>query len=391
MRNYLRWSLAKKLALMAGLLVLTGVIALTSQLVLAEGEKPTTQKLVTVYDQGNKRVILTDHATVGEALKQAGIDLAKDDRVEPSRQAELTADKFNINIYRAQPVVIIDGVKRVKIMSSYRSARQIVSHAGLDFHPEDEVETKINFLAPGESMGVEYVVKRSKALNLVYYGKAEQVRTQANTVAEFLKSKNIKLAAADKMSLTGSAKITNDLTLEIWREGKQELIVEEPVKFKVEQIQDFNRNNGYREIKTPGKDGRRLVTYEVEIRNGQEVARRELASVSIEEAITQVEVIGMGLKYTGGGSKDQWLAAAGIPQSMWGYADSIVQRESGWNPNAVNRRSGACGLAQALPCSKVPGNPFDPVDSLRWMDGYVNARYGGWAGAYAFWQKNKWY
>lgn len=96
-------------------------------------------------------------------------------------------------------------------------------------------------------------------------------------------------------------------------------------------------------------------------------------------------------QYSGGGSKDEWMSAAGISQNDWAYVDYIVKRESGWNPNATNRSSGACGLVQALPCSKVPGNGYNPVDNLRWATGYANARYGGWAGAYNFWIKNHWW
>jgi soluble lytic murein transglycosylase-like protein len=97
------------------------------------------------------------------------------------------------------------------------------------------------------------------------------------------------------------------------------------------------------------------------------------------------------LFYTGGGAPAEWMAAAGIPESDWGYVDYIVSHESGWNPNATNRSSGACGLVQALPCSKVPGNGYNPVDNLRWGTGYASSRYGGWAGAYAFWSKNHWW
>lgn len=95
--------------------------------------------------------------------------------------------------------------------------------------------------------------------------------------------------------------------------------------------------------------------------------------------------------YTGGGSSAEWMAAAGIPESDWGYVDFIVTRESSWNPNAVNPSSGASGLVQALPCGKVPGNCFDPVDNLRWANGYAQARYGSWAGAVEFWQNNRWW
>ena len=91
------------------------------------------------------------------------------------------------------------------------------------------------------------------------------------------------------------------------------------------------------------------------------------------------------------GTKYDWLAAAGIPESDWKYADYIVSKESSWNPNAVNPSSGACSLAQSLPCSKIPGNWRDPVNALKWQYQYVKNRYGGYYGAYQFWITNKWY
>lgn len=91
------------------------------------------------------------------------------------------------------------------------------------------------------------------------------------------------------------------------------------------------------------------------------------------------------------GDKYTWLAASGIPESEWQYVDFIVSRESGWNPNAVNPSSGACGLGQQLPCGKWPGAWNDPVAALKAQYGYVNARYGGYAGAYSFWLASRWY
>lgn len=91
------------------------------------------------------------------------------------------------------------------------------------------------------------------------------------------------------------------------------------------------------------------------------------------------------------GSKADWLAASGIPQSDWAYVDSIVQRESGWNPNAVNKGSGACGLGQQLPCGKWAGAWNDPVAALQAQYEYVKGRYGSYAGAVGFWNTNHWY
>lgn len=93
------------------------------------------------------------------------------------------------------------------------------------------------------------------------------------------------------------------------------------------------------------------------------------------------------------GTKFDWMAQAGIPQSDWQYVDYIVMKESSWNPNAVNPNGGACGLAQSLPCGKqaVYGAWNDPVANLKWQYDYVRGRYGGYAGAHAFWLANSWY
>lgn len=41
-------------------------------------------------------------------------------------------------------------------------------------------------------------------------------------------------------------------------------------------------------------------------------------------------------------------------EGHWEYLDRLIGTgESGWNPKAVNPTSGACGIGQALPCSKM--------------------------------------
>lgn len=69
--------------------------------------------------------------------------------------------------------------------------------------------------------------------------------------------------------------------------------------------------------------------------------------------------------------------------------DSIVQRESSWNPNAVNKSSGACGLPQALPCSKIADN--SPEGQIAWMISYIQNRYQTPNGALQFWLAHNWY
>jgi hypothetical protein len=68
---------------------------------------------------------------------------------------------------------------------------------------------------------------------------------------------------------------------------------------------------------------------------------------------------------------------------------AIVQHESGWNPEAVNKSSGACGLGQALPCSKMADKSIE--GQLKWMISYISNRYGTPSHAWKFWQNKGWY
>ncbi|GAA1297103.1 transglycosylase SLT domain-containing protein [Streptomyces sp. NBC_00257] len=74
---------------------------------------------------------------------------------------------------------------------------------------------------------------------------------------------------------------------------------------------------------------------------------------------------------------------------------NIVQHESGWNHTATNASSGAYGLVQALPGSKMASAGADwktnPSTQIKWGMDYMNSRYGSPCGAWSFWQANHWY
>lgn len=105
----------------------------------------------------------------------------------------------------------------------------------------------------------------------------------------------------------------------------------------------------------------------------------------VEKAEEKAPVVPAGPpRYTGGGSPAEWMAAAGIAESDWGYVDYIVSRESTWNPNAINAAGGYCGLVQIAPLHGVE-NCTDPVVNLTWATSYAVGRYGSWEGAYNHW------
>jgi hypothetical protein len=82
--------------------------------------------------------------------------------------------------------------------------------------------------------------------------------------------------------------------------------------------------------------------------------------------------------------------------SQFGALNNIINRESGWRVNAQNPTSGAYGIPQALPGSKMAVAGADwrtnGATQLKWMiDDYIGPRYGSPNNAWSFWQRNGWY
>jgi uncharacterized protein YabE (DUF348 family) len=280
--------------LVAGLLAAAiAVVWLTTGLVArASDGTDTATRLVTVYDRGDKQVIRTEAATVGEVLKQAEIEVDNIDKVEPATDEPILAGDFNINIYRARPVVIVDGTNHHKLITPAQTPAEVAKEAGVELKDKDEVtlELSTDYLATG--VNSQYVVKRAKSVWLNFYGKVAELRTQTATVSDFLAENKITVSKGDYLSAAKTAKVTDGMSLEIWRNGSNLVTREEPVKFAVRQVKDYDRPASYHAVKTPGQDGVQTVTYELMMQGGKVLEQREVGRVVTKQPVEQVEVIG---------------------------------------------------------------------------------------------------
>src|SRR5262249_39809856 len=84
------------------------------------------------------------------------------------------------------------------------------------------------------------------------------------------------------------------------------------------------------------------------------------------------------------------LGSYGWSASEVSCLQSLWDAESGWNPTASNPTSGAYGIPQALPGSKMASAGADwqtnPATQIRWGLGYIKATYGSPCAAWSHWQ-----
>ena len=201
----------------------------------AEG-KSSSRHLVHVYDRGEEKTIVTNALTVRQTLQAAKISIdEKMDTVEPNIDMELTGSKYQVNIFRARPITIVDGNKRLKITTAEQTPALIAKAAGLTLYREDKT----------------------------YF------------------------TESDDLLVNGAS-----LVMKIER-AKQRMVTEEvDIDFQIEQVRDDSQPIGFKSVRQLGEKGVRKITYRVEVDSEREVNRREMSSEIMRQPKKQVETIG---------------------------------------------------------------------------------------------------
>lgn len=299
----------------------------------------TEEHFVTIHDSGEQLTLKTTARTVSEVIKRARLRVDSHDIIEPAPDVAINADNFHINIYRSHPVVVEDGATRKYLLTASHDPASIAKSAGLTLYDGDNIRqvSSNNFLEAGVTT-----------------------------------------------------------TYRIKRQGGRTITVESNLPFTEESVDDPALDIGQTKLLSLGEEGRKITKYKVNFVNNKEVSR-EL----ISETIAKVPVPRRVAKGAKRPIPPEWntcagyARAAGVSEADLYVALQLIYRESGCRFWAENTSSGAYGIPQALPGSKMASAGADwktnPVTQIRWMIGYVNGRYGGWSGAWNWWQAKHWY
>jgi uncharacterized protein YabE (DUF348 family) len=367
--------------------------------------RSTDTHVVIINHDNAEQSLPTREKTVGDILERAEIEINEGDVVEPALETEVVSDNFRINVYRGVPVTIVDRDRKISVHSAAKTPRSIVKQAGIEVYPEDRLEMSPaeNFLVEG-SIGQRLVIKRATAVALNLYGTQLSLRTQAETVGELLEEKNIQLAEGDTVQPGLGTPLKSGDQVFVLREGIKIEFAEEEIPMPEQIVEDHNLSFGTQVLRQQGSAGKRLVTYQVDENTGE---RKKIQEIDIVEAVPQIIARGQAVQIPD--DKRSVMAAAGIAPSDYPYVDFIISHESGWCPTKLQGQIGYCppyapetipsnlgyGLGQATPGTKMSlyGSDWktNAVTQLEWAISYVNGRYGSWEEAYNFWQTNRWW
>ena len=153
----------------------------------------------------------------------------------------------------------------------------------------------------------------------------------------------------------------------------------------------------YRRAQALGKQSDAVEQQSGEIKAARK--RAEEAEAAAAAAAEKARVAAIANQGYTPGTTDLHEIARQILANKFSYGDDqfacfswIISRESNWDPQATNRSSGAFGLPQSLPGSKMASAGADwrtnPATQIIWGVQYMKTRYGSPCEAQTYWQSH---
>ena len=335
--------------------------------------------------------------TVGQVLAAGGITVGERDLVAPAAN-QLVAKGEQIVVRHARQLEVeVDGAPET-VWTTALTVGEAVEALGLR---DGEVRLSAS---RSSSLGRETLhVSTQKTIHLVVDGQVIDGVSTATTVRDALRDIGLVLNEGDQMSVPLDAAAVDGLAVLVTRGQSSGEVVTEALPFETQEIEDDGLVKGTRIVTQAGRAGVRTTTYDLEVVGGVVVGRTVVTSIITRAPVTQIVKVGTSqlptnVKVSPGSAQalgKEMAAARGWGDDQFACLLTLWNHESGWRVDAHNKSSGAYGIPQALPGSKMASVASDwrtnPATQITWGLNYIKGRYKTPCGAWAHFTQKHWY
>jgi uncharacterized protein YabE (DUF348 family) len=361
-----------------------------------------TQKNVTVVVEGKARHVRTMSATVAGTLRDANLSVGDHDVVAPSRQSRVHRGSV-VQLRRGRLLELnVDGVSR-EVWTTYQTVDEALAHLGYGAAQPTEVSRSQRLpLTP-----TQISLVMPKQVTVVVNGKRQTVHTIALTVGGLLSDLSLSLSSYDKVSISLGTQPVDGLTVQVKLATLTVHTVVSKVPYHVVSKPNPDAYKGTTKVLKAGKAGVNRITYQYVYMDGKLIARHVVWIIAGAKPRTQVQTVGTKARASSGSGYSavpvgeaqqiakQLVTARGWDSTQFGCLVDLWDRESHWNVHAGNPVTGAYGIPQALPGSKMatagPDWQNNATTQIKWGLGYIASRYGTPCNAWAHSQATGWY
>ena len=355
-------------------------------------------KAVTLDVDGHKVEVSGFGRTVGDVLAGAGVQVGQRDLVAPGR-TDAVADGAEIVLRHGRQLTVeVDGADRT-VWTTALTVGEAIGDLGVR---SEDARLSASRSATLDRDGMLRVSTR-KTIHLDVDGQVIDGVTSAPTLREGLREIGLVLAPGDQISVPLDATAVDGLVVLVTRAAQGTGTAIEAMPFVEQTVQDAALTVGTRKVTKPGRAGERRVTYATGLLGGAEVTRTVIAQVVLHAPVDQIVSVGTqvvsSVPAVAPGSAQaiarSLAAARGWGDDQFSCLVQLWTHESGWRVDATNSSSGAYGIPQALPGSKMASAGADwktnPATQITWGLNYVGGRYTDPCGAWASWSAKGWY
>ena len=395
------------------------------------------RKTVTLDVDGNVRTVTTMADSVDALLESQGVVVDERDLVAPAATSDLSEDADVVVRSGKQLDLQVDGERTdawVTALDADEALDTLTARGG---------DVRIIASRSGERTSLPVDLDTDGPVAVVHDGDA-QIVDDAEDVAGALQQADVSIDGDDRVHVTAAShpEVKKDVVTaakktekkaekaepgtEVENVASQDadapaeapqvaLVVERVETKKVTTKKDVahdttTKKSGERysdldpKVTTEGADGVRTVVHKVTTVDGDVVKKKKTSDEVTKKPVTEVLVQGTKERpepepATPTGSTreigQQMAAARGWTGSEWTCLESLWTKESGWDASATNPSSGAYGIPQSLPGSKMATAGSDwqsnPATQIEWGLDYISGRYGTPCGAWGHSQSVGWY
>jgi uncharacterized protein YabE (DUF348 family) len=369
-------------------------------------------KTVTLVVDGKSTQIHTTASDVHDVLQAAGYHDGSHDLLAPS----LTSAVHNgtkIVLERGRLLRLdVNGVQR-QVWTTAPTVAVAMSQLGYSTAAFTSVSRSKRLpLTP-----TNIAVRTPKVVQVVVDGTTRDVTTTDATAGQLLSDLGITLGPDDVSSMSASATLQSGGQLVVERVVHRTVVTSRPLPFSKMSHKDATLPAGQTQVVRPGRRGLEKITWALVFIDGKMAGRTRIGAVTVRAPQDRVTQVGtkqpVAAKTPSPGAPNVPPAPTPSPGSAqaiarhlllargWGAAQfsclvTLWNHESGWRVHAANSSSGAYGIPQALPGSKMasagPDWENNATTQIEWGLGYIAERYSTPCGAWAQWQANGgWY
>lgn len=362
---------------------------------------------VTIVLDGTPTTVNVVYGSVAEVLASQHIELEQRDQVTPDLSTVVT-DGMQIDVDYARPIDLTLNGQHGVYWTYATTVGDVIKALGLGNSSLKSSET-LETVVPRAGMPLTLAVGYN--VSVTADGKTQNVQAYG-TVQDALSDLGLTWDNDDIITPAPATPLANQMAITLVRVTQQTVTRDSSIPFTTQNSDDPNSPQGKVVIVTPGANGVLQETVQQVLNDGAVVSETVTNQTVLTAPVTQVTKTGTKpadppsssnsssapISVTPGSAQaiaQEMVAARGWDNSQFQCLVNLWNRESGWRVNASNGSSGAYGIPQALPGSKMATVGADwqtnPATQITWGLNYISGRYGTPCGAWSSFQAQGWY